>query len=141
MINILLVEDDPDHAILTKTVLEDSKVARKVYITPNGADALDFVYHRGQYNDGNNSAVPDLILLDVELPKVNGFEVLKKLKSDPTYRAIPIVMLTSMSGDEQISRGYAEGANSYVTKPTKYDEFSQKVKSIGLYWGMVNTTQ
>ena len=123
MIDILLVEDNPDHVILTKKVLEDYKVANKVYIVGDGAEALDFMYHRGKYSNGD-APIPGLILLDVKLPKVDGFEVLKQLKNDPEHSSIPIVMLTTSSRDEEVSKGYAEGANSYVTKPVKFDEFA-----------------
>ncbi len=139
LINILLVEDNPDHAILTKRVLEDYKVANKVYVVEDGADALDYMYRRGKYNNGSEAPRPGLILLDVKLPKVDGFEVLKQLKSDPEHSSIPVVMLTTSARDEEVTRGYAEGANSYVTKPVRFDEFAEKVKSIGLYWGLISS--
>ena len=135
MIDILLVEDNPDHVILTKRVLEDNKVSNKVYVCSDGAEALDFVYRKAKYSDAPR---PGLILLDVKLPRVDGFEVLKKLKSDPTLKSIPIVMLTTSARDEEIARGYNEGANSYVTKPVKFDEFTEKIKNVGLYWGLVS---
>ena len=124
LIDILLVEDNPDHVILTKKVLEDYKVANKVYITMDGVEALDFIYHRGKYKNGDNAPRPGLILLDVKLPKMDGFEVLKELKSDPEFSSIPIVMLTTSARDEEVARGYAEGANSYVTKPVRFDDFA-----------------
>jgi len=139
LIDILLVEDNPDHVILTKMVFEKYNVANKVYVATDGAEAIDFIYHRGKYDNGNNSPRPGLILLDVKLPKVDGFEVLKQLKSDPAYSSIPVVMLTTSSRDEEIARGYAEGANSYVTKPVKFNEFAEKVKNIGLYWGLITS--
>lgn len=139
LIDILLVEDNPDHVILTKMVFEKYNVANKVYVATDGAEAIDFIYHRGKYNNGNNSPRPGLILLDVKLPKMDGFEVLKQLKGDPEYSSIPVVMLTTSSRDEEIVRGYAEGANSYVTKPVKFSEFAEKVKSIGLYWGLITS--
>jgi CheY-like chemotaxis protein len=135
MIDILLIEDNPDHAILTKKVLEDNRVSNKVYLCSDGAEALDFVYCRGKYSDAPR---PGLILLDVKLPRIDGFEVLMKLKSDPALKAIPIVMLTTSARDEEIARGYEEGANSYVTKPVKFDEFTEKIRNIGLYWGLVS---
>ncbi len=139
LIDILLVEDNPDHAMLTRRVLEDHKVANAVHLVENGADALDYVYRRGQYGNGKNAPRPGLILLDVKLPKVDGFEVLKQLKSDPEHNSIPIVMLTTSSHDEEVARGYADGANSYVTKPVRFDEFAEKVKNIGLYWGLISS--
>ena len=139
LIDILLVEDNPDHAMLTRRVLEDYKVANEVHLVENGADALDYVYRRGQYSNGKNAPRPGLILLDVKLPKVDGFEVLRQLKTDPEYSSIPVVMLTTSSHDEEVARGYADGANSYVTKPVRFDEFAEKVKNIGLYWGLISS--
>lgn len=139
LIDILLVEDNPDHAMLTRRVLEDYKVANEVHLVENGADALDYVYRRGQYSNGKNAPRPGLILLDVKLPKVDGFEVLRQLKTDPEYSSIPVVMLTTSSHDEEVARGYADGANSYVTKPVRFDEFAETVKNIGLYWGLISS--
>jgi len=139
LIDILLVEDNPDHAILTKRVLEDYKVANSVHLVEDGADALDYIYHRGNYSSGSSAPRPGLILLDVKLPKINGFAVLKQLKNDPEYSSIPVVMLTTSARDEEISRGYAEGANSYVAKPIRFDEFTEKIKNIGLYWGLISS--
>ena len=139
LIDILLVEDNPDHAMLTRRVLKDYKVANEVHLVEDGADALDYVYRRGQYSNGKNAPRPGLILLDVKLPKVDGFEVLRQLKTDPEYSSIPVVMLTTSSHDEEVARGYADGANSYVTKPVRFDEFAEKVKNIGLYWGLISS--
>ncbi len=139
LIDILLVEDNPDHAMLTRRVLEDYGVANTVHVVENGADALDYIYRRGKYSNGKNAPRPGLILLDVKLPKVDGFEVLKQLKSDPEHGSIPVVMLTTSARDEEVARGYAEGANSYVTKPVRFDEFAEKVKNIGLYWGLISS--
>ncbi len=138
LIDILLVEDNPDHAMLTKRVLEDNKVANRVHVTKDGEDALDYMYCRGKYGNGTSAPRPGLILLDVKLPKVDGFEVLKQLKSDPEHSSIPVVMLTTSARDEEVARGYAEGANSYVTKPVRFDEFTETVKNIGLYWGLIS---
>jgi len=136
LIDILLVEDNPDHAMLTKKILEDNKVVNKIYLVEDGEEALDFVYRMGKYNNGNAHR-PGLILLDVKLPKIDGFTVLKQLKNDPEYKNIPIVMLTTSSRDEEIVKGYADGANSYVTKPIKFDEFTETIKCIGIYWGLI----
>jgi CheY-like chemotaxis protein len=125
--------------MLTKKVLEDYNLANKVYVVEDGAEALDFIYHRGKYNNGQNAPRPGLILLDVRLPRVDGFDVLKQLKSDPEHRSIPVVMLTTSSRDEEVARGYAEGANSYVTKPVRFDEFADKIRNVGLYWGLVSS--
>ncbi|MEK7397106.1 MAG: response regulator [Candidatus Poribacteria bacterium] len=136
LMDILLVEDNPDHAMLTKKVLEDNKVVNKIYLVEDGEEALDFIYHREKYSNGN-APRPGLILLDVKLPKIDGFAVLKQLKNDSEYKNIPIVMLTTSSRDEEIAKGYADGANSYVTKPIRFDEFTEKIKGIGIYWGLI----
>jgi CheY-like chemotaxis protein len=138
LIDILLVEDNPDHAVLIKRVLEDYKVSQRVYIVEGGEEALDFIYHKGEYSSIHDTPRPGLVLLDLKLPRMDGFKVLRQLKSDPDYRSIPVVILTTSSRDEEIAKGYAEGANSYVTKPVNFDEFTDKVRSIGSYWSLVN---
>ena len=140
MTDILLVEDNPDHAVLIKRVLEDYNVSQRVYIVEDGEEALDFIYHKGEYSSIHDIPRPGLVLLDLKLPKMDGFKVLRQLKSDPDYRSIPVVILTTSSRDEEIAKGYAEGANSYVTKPVNFDEFTDKVRSIGLYWSLVSST-
>ncbi len=136
-IKILLVEDNPDHVLLTKVALEEDGVIKNdIYVAKDGQEALDFVYNQGKYSDAPR---PGLIILDVKLPKVNGFEVLRQLKKDPTFKSIPIVMLTTSAEREDVARGYAEGANSFVTKPTKFNEFVSKIKSIPSYWFTTST--
>ena len=137
LVDILLVEDNPDHAILTKKVLEESHVANKIHLVEDGERALDFIYHRGKYSGGDNAPRPGLILLDIRLPKVDGLEVLKQIKSDPEYRSIPVVILTTSSRDEEVARAYDDGANSYVTKPIEFAEFASKVRNVGMYWGLI----
>jgi CheY-like chemotaxis protein len=138
LIDILLVEDNPDHAILIKRVLEDYNVSQKVHVVEDGEEALDFIYHRGKYSNGHNPPRPGLVLLDLKLPKMDGFKVLRQIKTDPDHKSIPVVILTTSSRDEEIAKGYAEGANSYVTKPVNFDEFTDKVRRIGLYWSSLN---
>lgn len=130
-LNILLVEDNPDHVILTKTALEENGVINDIWVVNDGQEALDFMYNRGKYS---NAPKPGLILLDIKLPKIDGQEVLKKLKSDQQFKSIPTIMLTTSAEDEEIARAYENGANSYITKPVKFDEFVKKVKNLRLYW-------
>ena len=134
-IKILLVEDNPDHVMLIKTVLGENNLL----IVTDGQEALDYIYHKGKYADENKAPRPDLIFLDLKLPKVDGFEVLSQLKSDPELKSIPIIILTTSSQNEEIVRGYARGANSYITKPVKFNEFVDKIKNLKLYWAFVNT--
>ena len=138
-IKILLVEDNPDHVMLIKNVLEENNLRNEIYVVTDGQEALDYMYHRGKYADESKVPRPGLILLDLKLPKVDGFEVLSQLKSDPELKSIPIIILTTSSQDEEIVRGYALGANSYVAKPVKFSEFADKIKNLQLYWVLVNT--
>ena len=138
-IHILLVEDNPDHIMLIKNVLEENNLRNEIYVVTDGQEALDYMYHRGKYADESKAPRPGLILLDLKLPKVDGFEVLSQLKSDPELKSTPIIILTTSSQDEEIVRGYALGANSYVAKPVKFSEFAEKIKNLHLYWVLVNT--
>lgn len=137
--DILLVEDNEDHIVLIKKALKDAGIVNNIYAVTDGQEALDYMYHTGKYTDETKAPRPDLILLDVKLPKVDGFEVLKKLKADPKYKTIPIIMLTTSARDEDIAKGYFHMANSYVTKPVNFEEFIKKVKEIPLYWLLTNT--
>ena len=139
LIDILLVEDNPDHAILTMAVLEENNVANRVHLVKDGEEALDFIYRKGKYSKGCNAPRPGFILLDIRLPKIDGLEVLRRIKNDPEKKKIPVIMLTTSSRDEEIMAAYAEGANGYVAKPVEFTEFASKVKSIGLYWGFTNS--
>ncbi|MBI4620147.1 MAG: response regulator [Desulfobacterales bacterium] len=137
-VKMLLVEDNDDHVELTKRALRENGILNDIYVVKDGQEALDFLYHRGKYSDKTKAPRPGLILLDVKLPKIDGFEVLEKIKSDPDLKLIPVIMLTTSSRDEEIAKGYAGGANSYVTKPVDFNEFVNKIKSIRLYWVLVN---
>ena len=134
-IEILLVEDNPDHAELTRRSLENGSVVNKVTWVKDGHEALDYLFKKGPYA---NAARPGLILLDINLPKINGLEVLKKIKENEDLRVIPVIMLTTSDRDEEALKCYNIGANSFITKPVKFTEFSEKVKSLKLYWMLVN---
>lgn len=134
-IEILLVEDNPDHAELTRRSLESGNVANRVSWVKDGQEALDYLFKRGAYANVHR---PGLILLDINLPKVNGVEVLKKIKETEDLRVVPVVMLTTSDRDEEALKCYNFGANSFITKPVKFVEFSEKVKSLKLYWLLVN---
>ena len=135
-VNILLVEDNPDHVLLTKEALEGSGMLNDIVVVKDGQEALDFMYHHGKYNAAPR---PGLILLDINLPKVDGFEVLRQLKHDTQFKSIPVIMLTTSAREDEIAKGYVEGANSYVIKPVKFNEFAQKIKNIQLYWVLTNS--
>ncbi|MGB3941313.1 MAG: response regulator [Candidatus Manganitrophaceae bacterium] len=135
MPEILLVEDNPDHAELTRRSLENGNMINKVVWVKDGQEALDYLFQKGAYV---NAARPGLILLDINLPKVSGVEVLKRVKEDEALRVIPLIMLTTSDRDEEAVKCYRLGANSFITKPVRFKEFSEKIQSLKLYWLLVN---
>ena len=137
-IEILLVEDSIEDAKLTIRALTKSGLTNKIHHVKDGAEALDFMYCRGAFNSRNIEQRPKLILLDLKMPKVNGTEVLEKLKSDPEMNMIPVVILTSSKEDPDIKRCYELGANSYIVKPVESDNFFQAVRELGMYWMILN---
>ena len=136
---ILLVEDNEDHAEITMFTLEENQVANKIYWVDDGAKAIDFLFHQGDYADPIEYPVPGLILLDLKLPKLDGLEVLERIKADPELRRIPVVMLTTSNREEEILRSYDLGVNSYVTKPVQFEELTEKLTHICTFWMATNT--
>jgi len=137
-VTILLVEDNPDHVLIIKRGLEVNNVVNEVRVAEDGQEALDYLYCRGQYTNPQAAPRPGLILLDIKLPKVDGIEVLQRIKRDLSLKAIPVVMLTSSEQEVDIAKSYLEGANSYITKPIQFTEFVEKIKELELYWVIVN---
>jgi len=137
-IEILLVEDNSSDAEMTIRVLKKNNLANRLLHVKDGAEALDFIFAEGEYANRQIENVPNLILLDLKLPKVNGLQVLQKIKSDERTKKIPVVMLTSSREDPDINKCYSMGANGYVVKPVEFDAFSKTVANIGLYWMIVN---
>jgi two-component system response regulator len=137
-VDILLVEDNPQDAELTVRALKKKNLANRLVVVDDGAEALDFIFGRGKHAAQAGCAVPQVILLDLKLPKVGGLEVLKTLKQDERTRLIPVVIVTSSREDPDIKTAYALGANSYVVKPVDFDAFAEAVSSLGMYWLMVN---
>ncbi len=135
---ILLVEDSPTDAELALLALKESNLANNVVWVKDGSEALDFIFHRGAYANRQGDAKPRVILLDLRLPKVDGLEVLRILKSDPQTQAIPVVVLTSSKEDRDVTESYALGVNSFVSKPVSFDEFARVVAQLGMYWLLVN---
>jgi two-component system, response regulator len=133
---ILLVEDDPRDVWLTLRELED--VRNKIEVARDGEEALDFVFCRGAYSNRSLHHPPKLVLLDLKLPKVDGLEVLREIKTRPETQAIPVVVLTSSREEKDIVQSYQLGVNSYVQKPVDFDQFRQAIKTLGLYWLVVN---
>ena len=132
---ILLVEDNEDHAEMVKQSLDDADVAKEIYWVKDGREALDFVRNTGSHV---NAPRPTLILLDLNLPKASGLEVLKEIKEDHDLKIIPVVMLTTSDRSEEILSCYRLGVNSFITKPVKYEDYLDKLKSLENYWLLTN---
>ena len=136
--DILLVEDNADHAALTMRSLRDGNMLNEIFWVKDGQEAVDFLDHGGRYAPPARAPRPGLILLDIRLPKLDGHEVLRHIKSEPALRAIPVIMLTTSERDDEINACYEAGANSYVSKPVKFTAFVQTIKSLKFYWVIVN---
>jgi CheY-like chemotaxis protein len=136
---ILLVEDNEDHAEITMFTLQENQVGNPVFWVRDGQEAVDFLFHRGRYADADESPMPGLILLDLKLPKLDGLEVLERIKMDARLRRIPVVMLTTSDREEEILRSYDLGVNSFVTKPVQFDELSRKLTHLVNFWLVTNT--
>jgi two-component system, response regulator len=136
--NILLVEDNPTDAELTMRALKKNNLANQVVWVKDGAEALEFIFARGRYSERNVDNFPKLILLDLRMPKVDGLEVLQKIKADERSRRIPVVVLTSSQEDRDIVESYKLGVNSYVSKPVEFDDFINAVSTLGFYWMLIN---
>jgi len=135
---ILLVEDNPDDVMLTLRALKKGHVINNVIVAEDGAKALDFLFGKGEFEGRNTADHPRLILLDLKLPKIGGFEVLEAIKNDPILKRVPVVILTSSRQEEDVVRGYDLGANSYIRKPVNFDTFIETVTQIGMYWLLTN---
>jgi two-component system, response regulator len=137
-IEILLVEDDPKDVRLTLRELERENVKNRIAVARDGAEALDFLFCRGEFQDRLPNHPPKLVLLDLKLPKVNGLEVLREIKTNPETRPIPVVVLTSSGEERDVVDSYKLGVNSYIQKPVDFEQFRQTIKNLGLYWLVVN---
>ena len=137
-IDILLVEDNASDAEMTIDALSQNNLANKLLHVKDGAEALDFIFAEGNYTARKITDKPKVILLDLKMPKVNGIEVLQKIRSDERTKNIPVVMLTSSKEDPDIQKCYDLGVNSYVVKPVEFDAFQKAISELGLYWLIVN---
>jgi CheY-like chemotaxis protein len=135
---ILLVEDNPDDVELTQHALRAGKLCNSIHVARDGEEALDFLFCRGSYVDRSFDHPVQLVLLDLKLPKVDGIEVLRALKSDTRTRRIPVIILTSSREENDLIRSYDLGANSYAQKPVDFEEFRDAIRHLGLYWLVVN---
>ena len=137
-VEILLVEDNLNDAELTIHALRKGNIANKLFHLKDGVAALDFLFGTGEYTGRNINNKPKLILLDLKMPKVDGIEVLKRIKTDEFTKKIPVVILTSSKEDPDIEKCYLLGANSYIVKPVEFDNFKTAVSEVGLYWMLLN---
>ena len=137
-IEVLLVEDNAHDAELTIRSLKKVNLANKLYHVKDGAEALDFIFNRGEFINRKNEKYPKVILLDIKMPKVDGIEVLRQLKGNEHTRAIPVVIMTSSKEEQDVITSYNLGVNSYVVKPVNFEGFSKAVAELGLYWLITN---
>lgn len=135
---ILLVEDNPDDEALTMRSLRKSNIVNDVVVARDGAEALDFLFCKGDYAGRDRNRMPELILLDLKLPKIDGLEVLKQIRSNPKTSLLPVVILTSSDEDRDLVDSYKLGANSYVRKPVDFGQFAEAVRQLELYWLVIN---
>jgi two-component system, response regulator len=137
-VEILLVEDSPSDLELTLHALKRNNITNQIHIVSDGEEALDFIFCENEYANRNISITPRIILLDLKLPKIDGIEVLRRIKQDNRTRKIPVVMLTSSREERDIIESYELGVNSYIVKPVDFDQFTEAVRQVGLYWLLLN---
>ena len=135
---ILLVEDNPDDEELTRVALNESKIANTLVVARDGVEALDYLFGTGPHAGRDTTEMPQVVLLDLKLPRIDGLEVLRRVRADPRTKVLPVVILTSSAEDEDLLRGYGLGANSYVRKPVDFSQFVDAVRQLGLYWLLLN---
>jgi len=136
--DILLVEDNPDDEALTLRALRKHNILNEVVVAHDGAEALDYLFGTGAWSGLGSRLLPQVVLLDLKLPKIDGLEVLRRIRANERTRLLPVVILTSSNEDKDRIEGYGLGANSYVRKPIDFDEFVEAVKQLGLYWLVLN---
>jgi two-component system, response regulator len=135
---ILLVEDNPDDVKLTERALKKSHVLNKLIVVKDGVEALDYLFGTGSWANRNLNDMPQVILLDLKLPRIDGLEVLKRIREDIRTKLLPVVILTSSKEEKDIINGYSLGANSYIRKPVNFNQFADAVHQLGLYWLVLN---
>ncbi|MGD0153245.1 MAG: response regulator [Thermacetogeniaceae bacterium] len=136
--SMLLVEDNPNDEKLTVLALKESSVVNDIVVARDGAEALDYLFGSGKYEGRDTSIMPVIVLLDLKLPKVDGLDVLRRIRSDERTKCLPVVVLTTSTEDKDIAESYHLGANSYVCKPVDFNEFMTAAKQLGLYWMLLN---
>ena len=137
---ILLVEDNPDDEALAFRALEKNNIGNNVVVAHDGVEALDFLFGTGAHADRDLREMPAMILLDLKLPKIDGLEVLRRLRADDRTKLLPVVIMTSSREEQDLISGYSGGANSYIRKPVDFVQFVESVRQLGLYWLVLNET-
>jgi two-component system response regulator len=137
---ILLVEDNADDEVLTRRALRKNNIGNELVVARDGAEALDYLFGTGEYEGRDLAVMPQVILLDLKLPKVDGLEVLRRLRADERTKLLPVVILTSSREQQDLVDGYGLGANSYIRKPVDFAQFLEAVRQLGLYWLVLNET-
>ena len=137
-IELLIVEDNPQDLELALLALDDSKFANKIHVARDGAEALDFIFCEGPHAERQIADAPHVILLDLKLPKIDGLQVLKRIKSDPRTKRIPVVVLTSSKEQRDVIESYDLGVSSYIVKPVNFEQFVATMRQLGLYWLLLN---
>ena len=135
---LLLVEDNPDDEELTLLAFENSRISNQVVVAHDGVEALDYLFGTGMYANRDLSVMPALILLDLQLPRINGLEVLERLRADDRTKLLPVVILTTSNEQQDLINSYNLGCNSYIRKPVDYDRFITVVQQLGMYWLLIN---
>jgi len=135
---ILLVEDNPDDEALTVRALKKNNILNEVAVVRDGVEALDYLFGEGRHAGRDKSVVPQVVLLDLKLPKLDGLGVLRRLRADPRTKLLPVVLLTSSNEEQDLATGYGLGANSYVRKPVDFDQFKDAIRQLSLYWLVLN---
>ncbi len=135
---VLLVEDNPDDVELTKRAFKKSKILNEIVVAKDGIEALDFLFCRGEYKDRDPNIMPEVILLDLKMPKMDGLEVLKQIRENEQTKPLPVIILTTSKEESDIIEGYNRGANSYICKPVDFDQFHEAIRQLGLYWLILN---
>ncbi len=135
---ILLVEDNPDDELLAIRALKKNNIMNEVVVARDGAEALDYLFGAGAYAGRDMSVMPQIILLDLKLPKIDGLEVLRRLRNDERTKLLPVVVLTSSREERDLTESYSLGANSYIRKPVNFAQFTEAIRQLGLYWLVLN---
>ncbi len=135
---ILLVEDNQDDVILTKRALKKANILNKIVVCSDGIEALEYLRDEGEFSNKETQGYPEVILLDLKMPRMSGIEFLKEIRNDPKLRFIPVVILTSSKEEQDVIESYDMGANSYIRKPVDFDQFVAAIQTLGLYWLVLN---